>query len=294
MALPLVDTISSYPKANKNEVFVVDLSTSDFVTSIVAAKKGGDALRAGLADAVSGLSSVHLRDSVRAGLGFGKGRRVHLHDWGGVIQIADEGGRTALKPDTLKDGDHAVFSFTPWSEKKKPELPRMAALAREAGFSAMFIVTKKEGTCGKADTFKYLRDILDHANAAGVTYYEDTYGVLKDCVPSCSGRDTLYHVFHPEHPFEVPTPDSGGMVYSTEDGIFYGDLMGDGTIRDGSDTRLIGMVHGIVHGDQAGYVALWETPESEALSGATYKSVMDALDRFELGNITEAELRRLL
>lgn len=186
MSQDLPEVIATLKKANKNEVFVVDTLVENInPTIVIAANKDGAALEAGLASAMSELS-----------IG---GKEIHLHDWGGVIQIADDAGRTRLKPDVLDNSCHLVFSFTPWSAKKTPELLRMAAFAHKAGFQAMVVMTKKEGTCGKADTFQKLRRALPNAN---VTYYEDTYEVLRDCVAYAQGEDKLYHVLSPEFPIE--------------------------------------------------------------------------------------------
>ena len=126
-AQPLAAVLGDLAKANKNEVFLINLADEAFPTSTVAAKKDRAALDAGLAAALAGLGVVQKG-----------GNFIDLHDWGGVIELADAAGRTAL---AAGEGDgkgdcgstattSLVFSFTPWNGKGKNELPRMAAFAR--------------------------------------------------------------------------------------------------------------------------------------------------------------------
>jgi len=188
MAIPLPEVISTLSKASKNEVLVVDVLSDAQPTFLIAEKKDDGAFRARLEDtlAVLGLGSA----------------AVHLHDWGGVVGEADAAGRTALRQDVLDSTDHLVFSFTPWNEKGRGELLRMATFARTAGFRGMVIMTKKEGKRGKADTFSALQAALPNQR---LTYYEDTYDVLVECghlLRSAGVAATLQHVHNPEFPVE--------------------------------------------------------------------------------------------
>lgn len=213
MAKPLAEVTSTLAKANKNEVLVVDALGN---TSVIATKKEDAAFRAQLSEALAALRL---------------GPTLHLHDWGGVIGEADKDGRCALRAETLSGADHIVFSFTPWNAKGRAELPRMADFARDAGFRGMLIMTQKEGKCGKADTFSALSHALPDQH---ITYYEDTYGVLRECALKegmealiQGGTRSLQHVLSPEFPVE--DAEREGMT---------------GLIQDGTHD---------------GYLALWET-----------------------------------
>jgi len=72
----------------------------------------------------------------------------------------------------------------------------MIEYATSAGFAGMIIMTNKEGTRGKVDVFSHLRT---HRPDAVITYYEDTYSVIKQCI---SPNTTCYHVPSPEFPVE--------------------------------------------------------------------------------------------
>merc|ERR1719468_117302 len=67
-------------------------------------------------------------------------------------------------------------------------------------------MTQKEGKCGKADTFSALSHALPDQR---ITYYEDTYGVLRECALQegmealiQGGTRALQHVSSPEFPVE--------------------------------------------------------------------------------------------
>lgn len=116
-----------------------------------------------------------------------------LHDWGGVLSHAIDGNRSILCPGSATS---YVFSFTPWNAKGKAELPKMMDFAKSAGFAGMIIMTCKEGRGGKADVFANIRKLRPDAV---ITYYEDTYDVIKQCV---SSNTICYHVPSPEFPVE--------------------------------------------------------------------------------------------
>ena len=228
----LADAIGSLKKVNKNEVLVINLADENLGTAVIGAKKNGTKFRADLAEE---LAKLQLTQGA-----------MELYDWGGVISLAcpDEfapPANTVLRP---KPGtDRLVFSFTPWSDTKggkvggKDKLPAMATFARAAGFSGMVVMTKKQGTCGKADTFAALRASL--RPEAEVTYYEDTYDVLKECLadtrdPFYDGAGaadtvTLHFVPSPEFPVAAEDLDSrigGGSREEYLDGCW--DVAGGG------------------------------------------------------------------
>ena len=180
MASSLTDVIVKIPKVKKREVFVVDLmDAANFQTVTIAAKKNKQKFQNELSIA---LDALKLSST------------LELHDWGGVIGVAEDAGRVALATGQDIGVDRLVFSFTPWSDDKtdesgnvklggKTKLPKMAQFAKEAGFRAMVVMTKKAGNCGKDDTFKALRQWDPEKNVA---YFEDTYDVLKLCAASLS------------------------------------------------------------------------------------------------------------
>jgi hypothetical protein len=165
-------------KANKKEIFIINLATTSSTLEILAPKS--DEFHETFKGAV---------DKLQLGQG-----PFRLHDWGGVISNAEEGNRTKLR---AQDGADIVFSFTPWNDKGKKVLPEMIEFARSAGFVAMLIMTQKEGLGGKVDIFSHFRSATE---GASITYYEDTYGVIKGCV---SEHTTCYHVMSPEFPVEA-------------------------------------------------------------------------------------------
>jgi len=202
-------SLSAFPeKANKKEVFIINLADASPSVEVLKGKDAGfgQALEA----AVNSLC-----------LGDGPYR---LHDWGGVISNAEESERTKLRQ---QEGADIVFSFTPWNAKGKEKIPGMMDFARSAGFVAMVIMTQKEGQAGKADTFSHFRSVREDVP---ITYYEDTYDVIKQCT---KGNTTCYHVFSPEFPvaeseklpeildgtvdgyLEIWEPPSGGNASTT-------------------------------------------------------------------------------
>ena len=202
----LTDVIVKIPKVKKYEVFVVDLMAANFQTVTIAAKKNKQKFQNELSIA---LDALKLSST------------LELHDWGGVIGVAKDDGRVALATGQDIGVDRLVFSYTPWSDDKidesgnvkqggKTKLPEMAQFAKEAGFRAMVVMTKKEGNCGKADTFNALRQWGPEKNVA---YFEDTYDVLKLCVASLSqDSDTGTCVLHFVEPVDpnhqvVKNPD---------------------------------------------------------------------------------------
>jgi len=206
----LAGAIADLPKAKKNMVLVINLA--DDTTTVIGAKKGGAKFRAELADALGKLQLTN--------------NAMELYDWGGVISLAcpDEFApppNTVLRP---KPGtDRLVFSFTPWSDTKegkrggKDKLPAMASFARAAGFNGMVVMTKKTGTCGKADTFAALRASCPETE---VTYYEDTYDVLKECLADtrepfydgAGAADNVMLHFVPSPEFPVAAEDQDTRI----------------------------------------------------------------------------------
>ena len=176
----LTDVIDKIPKVKKYEVFVVDLMAANFQTVTIAAKKNKQKFQNELSIA---LDALKLSST------------LELHDWGGVISVAEDADCVALATGQDIGVDRLVFSFTPWSDDKidesgnvereggKTKLPKMAQFAKEAGFRAMVVMTRKEGNCGKAETFNALRLWGPEKNVA---YFEDTYDVLNLCAASLS------------------------------------------------------------------------------------------------------------
>lgn len=184
-------SLSGFPeKASKKEVFLIDFGKDGSPVEVVQGKQDdfGKAIKAAVD---------------KLGLGDGPYR---LHDWGGVIQHAEEGQRSKLRNQI---GCDIVFSFTPWNPRGKQLLPSMIDFARSAGFVAMVIMTCKEGRGGKVDTFKHFRD---SRTDVAMTYYEDTYDVIKECV---GANTTCYHVPSPEFPVTDKAP---GVVDGTVEG----------------------------------------------------------------------------
>lgn len=163
-------------KANKKEVFVIDL-----------VKERLEVIPGKPEEAFSQAFKASL-ESLR----FGDGP-CELHDWGGVISNATDDNRSKLCPSNTTA---YVYSFTPWNAKGKGELPKMVDFAKNAGFAGMIIMTTTAWECGKVDVFSHMRTLKP---GVSITYYEDTYGVIKDCV---GANTTCYHVPSPEFPVE--------------------------------------------------------------------------------------------
>jgi hypothetical protein len=176
-----------------------------YPTVVIAAKKNKKELHDQLKDALTKIIGLDTSNQSLDSMTCPSNRRLHLHDWGGVIQIADEkfseGARLSA---AVRTDDHFVFSFTPWNEKGREELPRMADVAAAAGMRAMIVMTKKRGQCGKASTFAALQEALP---TRPISYYEDTFEVLQECaqastpeMPLDSQNVRLFHVLNPDHP----------------------------------------------------------------------------------------------
>ena len=111
-------------------------------------------------------------------LGNMTGPTVIFNDFGGVsaYHLQDGEKYKVDDPNIIKGTITAwIFSFVP-TNKKFAEIELMKSSAINAGFKGIIIVTKKEGSRGKADTMNALvRYIPDTTE---IVYYEDTASVL--------------------------------------------------------------------------------------------------------------------
>lgn len=105
--------------------------------------------------------------------------KIVFHDFGGVCEhVLCKENIYLESPLIVKNGDNFLYSFVP-TNKKFSECPKMAEIAKKAGFKGTIILTKKEGDRGKASI---LNSIVKSGKISNCRYYEDTAEVLDTLV----------------------------------------------------------------------------------------------------------------